>query len=103
MISKLRLIYEFLLENSSYNKKVRKIEYEKALLGCNTAEDKIRSLSVFVFNTQAFPKLDLLNSYIKSMKSIYTMNGFLQQLIERYEPVLRSNGRLCKYGRELSS
>jgi hypothetical protein len=88
MISKLRLIYEFLLENSSYNKKVRKIEYEKALLGCNTAEDKIRSLSVFVFNTQAFPKLDLLNSYIKSMKSIYTMNGFLQQLIEN-EPVLK--------------
>ncbi len=82
MNNKLSLLFDFLQKNSDYNRRVRKVEYEKALLGCEAVEDKIRSLSVFVFNTQAFPKLDLLLPFVKSIKAITTMKGFLEQLIE---------------------
>lgn len=82
MIHTLRKLFPFLEENQHYNKQVRKLEYDKAMLGCTSSADKLKSLVVFVFSTQAFPKLDKLYTFVSSTKNAPTMEAFIQQLIE---------------------
>jgi len=74
-------IFEFLKQNQNYNANIRVIEYQKSMIGCTNIEDKVRSICVFVFNTQPFPKLDKLLNFMNSFKKLDSMEVFINQLI----------------------
>lgn len=81
MNDKLIRIFEFLDRNKLYNQKYKQVEYGKALYGCNGNIEKLRSLCIFVYNTQSFPKLNLLLNFLQSISKVNSMEDFIRQMI----------------------
>jgi len=78
---KLGVIFDFLKENRSYNKKVQTKFYTSAILPHESKFDKIVSLLYSISNTQSSSKIDHLAEFFRKMhdnkKSLDSFNGFM--------------------------
>lgn len=79
MTEKLNQIFDFLKENQVYNENVRRLEYQKALVGSSSIQDKLFGLLYFVYGTQPFPNLDKQKQFLSAVNqmNVDSMQSFL--------------------------
>jgi len=89
MEDRLRIIFDFLQANRSFNKELQEQYYSSKIIPYNKIEDKIISLLYDIANTQSQPRIDYLAEFYKkvtkNIDKINTLEGFLEVLGANHE------------------
>ncbi len=67
MDNKIDLLYQFLIENRTYNKSLQERFYKSVIIHYNSIPEKIASLLYHIANTQSQPKIDKLAEFYKKL------------------------------------
>lgn len=94
MERKLKRIYEFLINNRTYNKSVQENFYISVITPYKTVEDKVIALLYNIANTQSQPKIDNLSEFfkfiIKTPNCMNSFEGFVNEISSEEEKTYRN-------------
>lgn len=89
MKEKLKILYNFLLKNRHYNKKVQEEYYISTVTSGKTTEKKMVDLLYEIANTQSQPKIDKLAIFFKlihqSPNCLKTLEAFINRISSKKE------------------
>ncbi len=88
MEEKLAKLFKFLINNRIYNKELHKRYYKSIILLEESKKDKLFTILIHIYNTQAFPNIDHIANFLRDINEddecMKTMHKFIKKLYPNF-------------------